>query len=126
MTETIIQPTTGEIAEGLREHILETFECDEFGEDTFIDYGMGHSFDYEIDMAAGGFELLERDHLDRTGRLLRVTLTVTVEDLPRLITDHAWTPVAGAPDDVECTHRPDGTDATYCGEVESRHAETTR
>lgn len=38
-----------------------------------------------------------------------------------MITDHDFLPVAGHPDDDECTHRSDGTDATYCGEPRSRH-----
>lgn len=29
--------------------------------------------------------------------------------------EHEFRPVAGHPDDDECTHRSDGTDATYCG-----------
>lgn len=32
------------------------------------------------------------------------------------VADHNFLPVAGHPDDDECTHRSDGTDATYCGE----------
>lgn len=31
------------------------------------------------------------------------------------MTDHDFQPVAGHPDDDECTYRSDGTDATYCG-----------
>jgi hypothetical protein len=38
-----------------------------------------------------------------------------------MIVDHAFLPVAGHPDDDECTYRADGTDATYCGEPESEH-----
>ncbi|SIH26659.1 Uncharacterised protein [Mycobacteroides abscessus subsp. abscessus] len=38
-----------------------------------------------------------------------------------LVTDHDYLPVAGHPDDDECTHRSDGTDATYCGEPEELH-----
>lgn len=38
-----------------------------------------------------------------------------------LITDHGFLPVAGHPDDNECTYRSDGTDATYCGEPEESH-----
>lgn len=34
-----------------------------------------------------------------------------------MITDHDFLPVAGHPDDYECTYRADGTDATYCGEA---------
>ncbi|TAJ21799.1 MAG: hypothetical protein EPO65_00430 [Dehalococcoidia bacterium] len=30
-------------------------------------------------------------------------------------------PVAGHPDDDECTHRSDGTDATYCGQPRAWH-----
>ena len=36
----------------------------------------------------------------------------TEKDAPR---EHDFLPVAGHPDDDECTHRSDGTDATYCG-----------
>lgn len=35
--------------------------------------------------------------------------------------DHVFQPVAGHPDDDECTHRSDGTDATYCGLPEEVH-----
>jgi len=35
--------------------------------------------------------------------------------------DHDFLPVAGHPDDDECTHRADGTDATYCGEQRVLH-----
>lgn len=35
--------------------------------------------------------------------------------------DHDFRPVAGHPDDDECTYRSDGTDATYCGEPERAH-----
>ncbi len=38
-----------------------------------------------------------------------------------VVTDHAYLPVAGHPDDDECTYRSDGTDATYCGEPEEMH-----
>ncbi|MFB7890345.1 hypothetical protein ACFCZ3_20065 [Cellulosimicrobium cellulans] len=34
---------------------------------------------------------------------------------------HGFRPVAGHPDDDECTHRADGTDATYCGEPRAAH-----
>lgn len=34
---------------------------------------------------------------------------------------HDFTPVAGHPDDDECTHRSDDTDATYCGEPRGAH-----
>lgn len=34
---------------------------------------------------------------------------------------HDFQPVEGHPDDDECTHRADGTDATYCGEPRDRH-----
>lgn len=35
--------------------------------------------------------------------------------------DHDFVPVEGHPDDDECTHRADGTDATYCGLPEREH-----
>lgn len=35
--------------------------------------------------------------------------------------DHPFLPVAGHPDDDECTHRGDGTDDTYCGRPEEDH-----
>lgn len=35
--------------------------------------------------------------------------------------DHDFIGVAGHPDDDECTHRVDGTDATYCGLPAARH-----
>jgi hypothetical protein len=40
------------------------------------------------------------------------------------VMDHDFLPVAGHPDDDECTHRSDGTDLTYCGEPEAAHAPT--
>lgn len=36
---------------------------------------------------------------------------------------HDFLPVAGHPDDNECTHREDGTDATYCGRPIEDHAD---
>lgn len=36
--------------------------------------------------------------------------------------DHAFWPVNGHPDDDECTHRQDGTDATYCGLPQRFHS----
>jgi hypothetical protein len=35
--------------------------------------------------------------------------------------DHDFLPVAGHPDDDECTYRSDGTDATYCGDKRAAH-----
>ena len=35
--------------------------------------------------------------------------------------NHEFLPVNGHPDDDECTHREDGTDATYCGRQECEH-----
>jgi len=35
--------------------------------------------------------------------------------------DHDFLPVLGHPDDDECTHRPDGADATYCGRARGDH-----
>ncbi len=43
-----------------------------------------------------------------------------------MIVAHSWVGVAGHPDDPECAHREDGTDATYCGEPEYRHLWSTR
>lgn len=40
--------------------------------------------------------------------------------------NHGFLPVNGHPDDDECTHRADGTDATYCGEPEAAHQPTER
>lgn len=37
------------------------------------------------------------------------------------VTDHDFLPVAGHPDDNECTYRNDGTDLTYCGEPKEAH-----
>lgn len=34
---------------------------------------------------------------------------------------HDFLPVNGHPDDDECTHRADGTDATYCGHPAADH-----
>ncbi len=38
-----------------------------------------------------------------------------------MVTDHVFIGVAGHPDDNECTHRADGTDATYCGRRDDDH-----
>lgn len=35
--------------------------------------------------------------------------------------DHDFQPVAGHPDDDECTYRSDGTNATYCGMERADH-----
>lgn len=35
--------------------------------------------------------------------------------------DHPFIAVAGHEDDDECTHREDGTDATYCGQQAYHH-----
>lgn len=35
--------------------------------------------------------------------------------------EHDFLPVAGHPDDDECTYRADGTDATYCGQTRAWH-----
>jgi len=61
------------------------------------------------------------DHVDRrwiSEFWERVLSIVTTQD-PLL---HDFLPVAGHPDDDECTYRADGTDDTYCGEPESAHA----
>jgi hypothetical protein len=39
----------------------------------------------------------------------------------RFAPDHPFLPVNGHPDDDECTHRSDGTDATYCGRPNAEH-----
>lgn len=39
----------------------------------------------------------------------------------RMVVDHVFIGVAGHPDDNECTHRTDGTDATYCGRRDDDH-----
>jgi hypothetical protein len=45
---------------------------------------------------------------------------------PERVTDHDYLPVAGHPDDDECTYRNDGTDLTYCGEPQSAHGAPER
>lgn len=35
--------------------------------------------------------------------------------------EHEFRPVAGHPDDDECTYRADGTDATYCSQPRAWH-----
>jgi hypothetical protein len=37
------------------------------------------------------------------------------------VQDHGFQPVAGHPDDDECTYCPDGSWITYCGRIESDH-----
>lgn len=39
---------------------------------------------------------------------------------------HDFLPVNGHPDDDECTHRADGTDATYCGLTRAEHEHDPR
>lgn len=53
--------------------------------------------------------------------LARFGIVVDVYGYVHRSTDHEFLPVAGHPDDDECTYRSDGTDATYCGERESWH-----
>jgi len=48
------------------------------------------------------------------------------DPLAQLILDHPFKPVAGHPDDDECTFRSDGTDDTYCGQPEHRHETSER
>ena len=48
-------------------------------------------------------------------------MTARDEPLTEYVHDHEFRPVAGHPDDDECTHRADGTDATYCGQPRDRH-----
>ena len=112
-------PTLKEIEDAFKRHLIKTFECAEFGE--FPD-----GVDFEIDMPRGDIELIQRSHLDRDGRMVRIGIHVTADEMPRLIADHPYLPVAGHPDDPECTHRIDGTDATYCGQIEEQHTESTR
>lgn len=59
---------------------------------------------------------------ERADKYLSLNLTAKAvdDDLPPLIT-HDFIGVAEHPDDDECTHREDGTDATYCGATESAH-----
>lgn len=63
----------------------------------------------------------ERDELRAEVERLRAAL-----DGRHIITDHFFQPVAGHPDDDECTHRSDGSDETYCGQPESDHAWSDR
>jgi hypothetical protein len=44
-----------------------------------------------------------------------------VKDEQVWIKEHDFLPVAGHPDDDECTQRADGTDATYCGRPRAWH-----
>lgn len=51
---------------------------------------------------------------------------ITGEQYDRLVrSDHDFLPVNGHHDD-ECTHRSDGTDATYCGEPKAWHLDEIR
>ena len=63
----------------------------------------------------------ERDQLRAEVDRLRAAL-----DDRKIITDHFFQPVAGHPDDDECTYRSDGSDETYCGQPESDHAWSDR
>ena len=47
-----------------------------------------------------------------------LTLSADETEMPH---DHAFLPVAGHPDDDECTWRSDGTDETYCGWPAAAH-----
>lgn len=115
-------PTTDELAEKFRDHLLETFDCAEFGEDRFR--SDGDNFTYEIDMSTG-IELMEDNHGEDTGRRFAVEIEVRVKQLPDEPA-HPYQPVAGHPDDPECTYREDGTNATYCGKPESLHRHSLR
>lgn len=44
----------------------------------------------------------------------------------RYAVEHRFVGVAGVPDDDECTHRADGTDATYCGLTSVEHDSRNR
>jgi hypothetical protein len=48
-------------------------------------------------------------------------LTPWAQPVTALPAKHSFVPVAGHPDDDECTHRSDGTDGTYCGRPEVEH-----
>jgi hypothetical protein len=116
-------PTTDELAEDFREHLIETFDCAVFGEDRFR--REGDNFTYEIDMAEGDIVLMEDNHSEDTGRRFAVEIEVRVKRLPDE-PSHPFQPVAGHPDDNECTFREDGTDSTYCGLPGGRHRHSLR
>lgn len=48
-------------------------------------------------------------------------VTVHTDPADGGVQDHDYQPVAGHPDDNECTHRADGTDKTYCGRPDYEH-----
>lgn len=71
-------------------------------------------------------ELRQQAEAERDDALREVERLRAALDDRNIITDHYFLPVAGHPDDDECTHRSDGTDSTYCGRPESDHAWSDR
>lgn len=59
--------------------------------------------------------------LDEIEAALTAAAGVAPQEPSATVDDHDFRPVAGHPDDDECTHRSDGTDLTYCGEPRSAH-----
>ena len=51
--------------------------------------------------------------------------TPSREETAAVVEYHEFLPVAGHPDDDECTYRADGTDATYCGLPRYAHVPRT-
>lgn len=66
-------------------------------------------------------DAIARDHEVRLFCGLEVEVIVGCPGGRGMIRDHEFLPVADHPDDDECTHRSDGTDATYCGEPKEAH-----
>jgi hypothetical protein len=66
-------------------------------------------------------EMLKRLPIDAMSDLTISRIDRLLTPAPERVTDHDFLPVAGHPDDDECTYRSDGTDLTYCGEPQSAH-----
>lgn len=81
---------------------------DEIGEDTVYEWARELSWDSDIEAENQNAE--QKAAVAFLGRYGR-----------GMVIDHSFIGVAGHPDDNECTHRADGTDASYCGRRGDEH-----
>lgn len=94
--------------DALMPFVTEWANDDEIGEDTVEEWAMD-----------AGWNASSTDPADQNDEQ-KAALAFLVR-YRKMIVDHQYTSVAGHPDDPECAHRADGTDATYCGEREHMH-----
>lgn len=76
---------------------------------------LGHLSREELRQRALDFDM-EEEHAQRRRESAALRAAPPAEP-----SNHDFLPVAGHPDDDECTHRADGTDATYCGRPRREH-----